>query len=74
MKESISEVLQAFLMKAAQGEALELYTNEVDGVDAIQWETYPNILAVSKNRIQLQTVENTLTDAKEMLDAAGITL
>ena len=59
-------------LKVVSGEEPALYTNEVDGVDAIKWETFPSILAVSKDKIQLQDVEDTLKDAIELLQVAGI--
>ncbi|MCQ2420601.1 MAG: carboxylesterase family protein [Clostridia bacterium] len=72
VNENISEILQALMMKAVHGEEPEFYNNEIEGVSAIKWETYPSVLAVSKNKIQLQAAEDTLTDAREMLLAAGL--
>ena len=70
--ETIREILQALILKAVHGEEPALYNNEVDGVRAIQWENYPSVLAVSKDKIQLQAVEDTLKDAVELLQAAGL--
>ena len=72
MNENIREILQSLIMKAVHGEEPALYNNEVDGVNAIKWDTFPSILAVSKNKIQLQAVEDTLKDAIEMLLVAGL--
>ena len=72
VNEAIREILQALILKAVHGEEPELYNNEIEGVSAIKWENYPSVLAVSKKKIQLQTVEDTLTDAREMLLAAGL--
>ena len=70
--EAIREILQALILKVVHGEAPELFNNEIEGVSAIKWESYPSVLAVSKNRIQPQAVEDTLTNARQMLLAAGL--
>ncbi len=70
--ETIREILLTLIMKAIHGEEPELYNNEVDGVSAIRWENFPSVLAVSRNKIQLQAVEDTLKDAIELLQAAGL--
>ena len=67
INDSVRKVLQTLIAKAILDEAPALYPNEVDGIDAIRWETFPSILVFSKNKIQLQTVEDTLKDAKELL-------
>ena len=72
VNENTREILQALMIKAVHGEEPEFYNNEIEGVSAIKWETYPSVLAVSKNKIQLQALEDTLTDAREMLLAAGL--
>ena len=72
VNESTRKILQTLTLKVVSGEEPALYTNEVDGVDAIKWETFPSILAVSKDKIQLQNVEDALKDAKELLEAADI--
>ena len=41
-------------------------------MNAIKWDTFPSILAVSKDKIQLQAAEDTLKDAKELIQAAGL--
>ena len=72
VNENTREILQTLILKAVHGEALELFNNEIQGVNAIKWETYPSVLAVSKNKIQPQAAEDTLTDARQMLLAAGL--
>ena len=71
VKESIREIIRTLMMKTVYGEEPELYNNEVDGVNVIKWETIPSILAVTKNIVELQTVEDTLKDAIELLRVAG---
>ena len=72
INKTIREILQTLMMKVVHGEEPALYNNEVDGVNAIKWDTFPSILAVSKDKIQLQAAEDTLTDAKELIQAAGL--
>ena len=72
VNENTREILQTLILKVVHGEAPELYNNEVDGVNAIKWDTFPSILAVSKDKIQLQGIEETLKDAIELLQAAGL--
>ena len=52
----------------------ELFNNEVDGVNAIRWDVYPDILEVTDSKVELKPVEDALGDAKEMLQAAEITI
>ena len=72
VNEVICEILQTLMIKTVHGEEPALYNNEIQGVSAIQWESYPDILVVSKNRILLQAAEDVLKDALELLRAAGI--
>ena len=59
-------------MKFVQGEAPALFNNEVDGVNAIEWKEYPSVLAFSKNKMQLQTAEETMEEAMEFLRLAEL--
>ena len=72
VNENISEILQALMTKVVHGEEPKLYNNEIQGANAIRWETFPSILTVSKNKIKLQAAEDTLKDAIELLRTAGI--
>ena len=53
MDEDLSEVLQSFLHKFLNGDALRLYPNEIKGVDAFDWEAFPQALIVSDGLIKL---------------------
>ena len=68
----ITEVMQTLILKFIQGEAPALYNNEVDGVNAIEWKDYPDIFAVSKNKMQLQTPEETMKDAIDLIQLAEL--
>ena len=65
--DSIRNVLQTLIVKVILGKKPALYPNEVDGISAIRWETYPSILVFTKNKVQSQTVEHTLKDAAWLL-------
>ena len=51
MDADLSETLQALLLKFIGGKALRLYTNEIKGVDAIDWQAFPGALVVSDGRL-----------------------
>ena len=61
-------------MKFIRGEEPELFNNEIAGVDALRWAVYPDILEVTDDEVVLKPVADTLTDAKEMLKEAEITV
>ena len=42
-----SEILQSLLHKFINGKALQLYHNEIAGVDAFDWKAFPKALIVS---------------------------
>lgn len=45
------DVLQTFLLKFINGESMQLYTNEIAGVDALKWKVFPRDLTVSDGKI-----------------------
>lgn len=47
----LSETLQSLLLKFVSGKALRLYTNEIKGVDAFDWEAFPGALVVSDGEL-----------------------
>lgn len=52
INEDISEVLQTLLRKFMSGEALQLYHNEIMGMDAFNWEPFPKALIVADEKLQ----------------------
>lgn len=58
----LSETLQGLLMKFIRGEALELYPNEIRGVDGFRWKAFPLVLIVSEGKIHCGTVKERLTE------------
>ena len=64
MKADLSEILQAFLLKFMNGKALELYPNEIRGVDAIDWKAFPHALIVSDGKLQCNMIEDRIMGIK----------
>ena len=57
INEDISEVLQTFLRKFMSGEALQLYQNEIMGMDAFIWEAFPKALIIEDEKLRCDTIE-----------------
>ena len=51
MNEDLSEILQSLLQKYISGNALQLYHNEINGVDAFDWEAFPRMLIIAEGKI-----------------------
>ena len=62
MNKDLSEVLQGFLHKFIQGNALKLYTNEIRGVDAFTWKPFPAVIIVSEGKLQCDTIEDNMAE------------
>ena len=62
MNKDLSEVLQGFLHKFIQGNALKLYTNEIRGVDAFTWKPFPAVIMVSEGKLQCDTIEDNMAE------------
>ena len=62
MKADLSEILQSLLQKYINGDALQLYRNEIAGVDAFDWKAFPEALIVSDGKLRCGTIEDRLTD------------
>ena len=52
--EDLSEVLQSFLQKFANGSALRLYPNEIKRIDAFDWKAFPQALVISDEKMHLE--------------------
>ena len=70
MDPDLSETLQAFLMKFANGDSLALYPNEIKGVDAFDWQAFPKALVVSDGGLSCERIEKRLTESENLLDYA----
>ena len=68
MNADLSEALQTLLRKYISGDALQLYRNEISGVDAFDWKPFPQALIVSDGKILCDTIEDRITEVKGLLE------
>lgn len=68
MNKELSEALQNFLYKFINGNALQMYQNEIRGADAFDWKTFPKALIVSDGKLRCDTIEDRLSEVKGLLD------
>ena len=68
MNADLSEALQTLLHKYINGNDLQLYRNEISGVDAFDWKPFPKALIVSDGKILCDTIEGRLTEVKGLLE------
>jgi len=47
---------------------LQLYRNEVYGIDALDWEPFPKALVIYENRCRCDTIEDRLTEIDGLAD------
>lgn len=64
----ISEILQSLLYKFINGDALQLYHNEIGGVDAPAWKAFPKALIISDKKIVCDKIEDRITEIKDLSD------
>ena len=64
MNGDLSEILQRLLHKYVYGNALQLYPNEIKGVDAIDWKAFPQALIVSDGVMLCEPIEDRITKPK----------
>jgi para-nitrobenzyl esterase len=64
----LSEILQSFLLKFINGEALNLYNNEIKGVEAVDWKKFPKALIVSNDKLKCEPVADKLTELNSLVD------
>ena len=69
MNKEMSETLQTFLYKYMKGDALELYRNEIRGVDALEWKAFPEALIVLDDALRCDTIIDRITEVQELRDA-----
>ena len=70
----LSDMLQLFLKKYANGDRMQLYKNEIKGIHAIDWTKFPQALVVSDEGIHCGPIEDKLTEIKSLLDFVQIEL
>ena len=68
MNKDLSETLQSLLQKFITQKALQLYSNEIKGVDAFLWKPFPQALIVSDGEMQCDTIGERITEIEELLN------
>ena len=68
MNADLSATLQSLLIKFVHGDTLQLYPNEIKGIDAVNWNAYPLALIVSDGKLVCDTIENRLTEVRDLFD------
>ena len=68
MNKDLSVALQSLLQKFVSGNALRLYHNEIKGVDAFDWEAFPQALIVSDGKTICDRIEDRITEINGLLD------
>ena len=68
LDKNLSEALQSLLQKFINQKALQLYSNEIKGVDSFLWKPFPQSLIVSDGKIQCGIIEDRITEVKELLE------
>jgi hypothetical protein len=62
-----SEILQNLLRKFVHGDDLELYPNEIRGIDAFEWKAFPRALIASGGKLKCEMIEDRVIDLKSLL-------
>ena len=68
INKNLSETLQTLFVKFINGDALRLYPNEIKGVDAIDWESFPKALIAENGEFSCAKIKDRLTEVKSFLD------
>ena len=68
MNFDLSDMLRLFLKKYVSGEKMQLYKNEIKGINAIEWTGFPEALVVSNDGVQCEPAEDKLTEIRSLLD------
>lgn len=68
MNSDLSETLQALLSKFVNGDALQLYRNEISGFDGLDWKAFPRALIVADGKFACDTIEGRLSEIKGLFD------
>ena len=65
---TISEILQTFLQKFIKGDELQIYNNEIKGVEAMEWKKFPDALVVSNKEFRCEPIEDKLKEFGGLLE------
>ena len=76
MNSDLSETLQALLLKFVNGDALQLYRNEISGFDGLDWKAFPRALIVADGKFACDTIEGRLSQysGRAIIDGTAVWL
>ena len=66
MNSDLSEILQTLLKKYINGNALQLYHNEISGIDDLDWKAFPKALIVSDGKIKCDSIDERIAEIKDL--------
>lgn len=64
----LSVTIQSLMVKFMKGKALQLYPNEIKGVDEFDWKAFPKALIVEEGQFSCDTIAERLTEIEELFD------
>ena len=67
----VAETIQRLFRKFKDGDAMQLYNNEIKGIGAIDWKEFPDALIVSEKSFRCAPIEDRLTEVKVLLELLG---
>ncbi|MBQ8095397.1 MAG: hypothetical protein IJ242_17725 [Clostridia bacterium] len=68
MNPDFSEMRQVLLLKFVSGDALQLYRNEISGIDEFDWKAFPEAHIAADGKLSCDIVDDRITEVKELLD------
>ena len=63
-----SDDTESVVQKFIKEEPLQLYHNEIKGVDTIDWKSYPQALIVTDEKLVCDTIEDRLSGIMGLVD------
>ena len=70
LDKDFSGMLQEFLHKFTNGNALNFYQTEIKGVRDIDWKPFPKVLIVSDKTLSCETIGDRMKETEGLFDAA----
>ncbi len=70
--ESIQNILTALIGKFIRGEEIEIFKNELGGVDAIKWKDYPDVLCITNDAVKIRPVNEVMKDSCDIAEEFGV--
>lgn len=67
LNQDIAKTLQTLFRKFVSGDELQLFNNEIKGINAIDWKEFPKALIVSDKAFKCEPIADKLTEIKTLL-------